>query len=108
MDNKDERKMILADLVSRDSAHNGYYEKLGILKLMNEARNSKASVLNNLREKIDAIDVLIKDYQLAGNDLNNDAAFEVLQTKVNKIFKSNIQTHIVLIVIVIVLLIIFL
>ena len=44
------RKNILTGLITRDNAHNGYYEKLGLSKLINDAlRISNVSVLNKIR-----------------------------------------------------------
>ena len=107
MNNKEERKMILADLITRDNAHNGYYDKLGISKIINEAPNN-ISVLVSLRNKINNIDKLIDSYKLSGNDLNNQVAFEELKTAVNKIFIQHTLKYIKAIFIVILLLIIFL
>jgi len=103
------RKNILTGLITRDNAHNGYYEKLGLSKLINDAlRISNVSVLNKIRNKLDVVDGLIKNYQIAGNDLNNQEAFEELQVKVNSIFRLKFNfVYIVIFILIILAIIIF-
>jgi len=107
--NEDEKKLILADLITRDNSHNGYYEKLGILKVINGAQNnSNVSVLNNLREKINKIDELVNSYKSNGNDLDDRVAFEELQIKVSSVFKLKFNfLYIVILILIILAIIIF-
>ena len=88
----DIRREILINLYSRGNTTNGYYEKLGINKKIMDSSDSNSWsnnlwALNKLKKNADIADKLIKDYQLSGNDLNNEVAFEELRTNVNLVFK---------------------
>ena len=87
MNQNDIRKNILADLITRDNAHNGYYEKLGIQKRLDSVYDSNSYTLDNFRKKVNIADELIRKYKNDGNDLNNEIAFEELKARVNLIFK---------------------
>lgn len=87
MNPNDIRTNILADLISRDSAHNGYYEKLGINNKLNSVYNSNLFTLDSFKKKVDLADELIKKYKLDGNDLNNKIALEELRINIDLIFK---------------------
>lgn len=81
------RKNILADLISRENAHNGYYEQLGILKKLDSVYDSNLYTLDNFKNKVDLADELITKYKIDGNNLNNGTAFRELKENVDLIFK---------------------
>lgn len=86
---KEIRDNFFAKLISRDNAHNGYDKKLGIQNKIESAWDGKMNLyaLDNFFKKVVLADELIKKYQLEGNDLNNEIAFEKLRTNVDLIFK---------------------
>lgn len=87
MNPKEIRNNILADLITRDNAHNGYYDKLGIKNKLDSVYGSNLYTLDNFRKKVDLADELIRKYKFEGNDLNNEIAFNELKTDIDLIFK---------------------
>ncbi len=83
----DIRKNIMADIISRDNAQNGYYEKLGIINRLDSIYHSNLFVLDSFKKKVNLADELIKKYKFDGNDLNNEINFGDLRLEIDLIFK---------------------
>lgn len=87
MNTKDTGNKFIADLISRDNYHNGYYKKLGIEEKIESSWDSNLWILDKLKKDVDLADELIKKYKLEGNDLNNEIAFKELSINIDLIFK---------------------
>lgn len=81
------RKNIQVNLLSRINTVNGYYKKLGIQDKLESVYYDNLYALDSFRKKADLADELISKYQLEGNDLSTEIAFEELRANIDLIFK---------------------